>query len=329
MTEKHFRYDVGLSFAGEQREYVEEVAKELKSRGIRPFYDDYEKEILWGKDLYAHLSEIYQHMCRFCIIFVSKEYASKVWANRERQSAQARAIEEKREYILPARFDNTPIPGLLDTVGYIDLSETSPQQLCDLVVGKLGKQVRQHYLPPTLDRLFEHLRIENDQQSQQRAYSHAWSFFESLCRMTLEERAAVIGLMRFGCPSALPENIHIRTDYLRRNTSKSVARLRRLLSSVNSLGFRCSVSKDTEHDTNLPGAILGDADLFYLTWINLSGEDFSEGTPEYPELPVAWTMILGATEGLCEECGTLFLERLDFSQLASATVSKESHESEG
>ena len=142
---------------------------------IRTFYDQYEKVNLWGKDLYAHLNEIYQNMCRYCVIFVSEEYAAKVWTNRERQSAQARAIEEKREYILPARFDDTQIPGLLDTVGYIDLSETSPQQLGDLIAEKLGKEVRQNYLPPTLDRLFERLGIEDDMEAQNEAGSHAWS----------------------------------------------------------------------------------------------------------------------------------------------------------
>ena len=117
MTDSFFEYDVGLSFAGEQREYVSQVASELKSRGIRVFFDDYERDVLWGKDLYAHLSEVYQHMCRFCIIFVSKEYAAKVWPSRERESAQARAISERQEYILPAKFDDIQIPGLLDTVG--------------------------------------------------------------------------------------------------------------------------------------------------------------------------------------------------------------------
>ena len=95
MVEEYFEYDVGLSFAGEQRDYVGQVANELKVRGIRVFFDDYERETLWGKDLYAHLSEVYQHMCRFCVIFVSEEYAAKVWPTRERESAQARALKEK------------------------------------------------------------------------------------------------------------------------------------------------------------------------------------------------------------------------------------------
>ena len=180
MNEGSFDYDVGLSFAGEQRAYVDQVASDLRSRGIRPFYDDYERGALWGKDLYAHLTEVYQHLCEYCVIFVSREYAAKVWPNRERQSAQARALQEKREYILPARFDDTPIPGLLDTVGYIDLNETSPKQLSDLIAEKLGKQTRMNYLPPTLDRLYERLDIADDAVARTEVFSRSHSFFEAL-----------------------------------------------------------------------------------------------------------------------------------------------------
>ena len=318
----NFKYDVGLSFAGEQRKYVEEVADALKSRGVRVFFDDYERDVLWGRDLYAHLSEVYQYMCRFCVIFVSKEYADKVWPNRERQSAQARALEAKQEYILPARFDDTPIPGLLDTVGYIDLNQVSPLQLSEMITTKLGTDTRQHYMPPTLDRLFERLGIEDDHEGQDEASFHAMSFFDVLCRLTADERDAVVGLIRFGCPHDMPENVHVPTDLLRRITGKSVARLKRLLGGVRSLGFQCTIRERTEHQSEMPGVILGDSDFFYLNWLNLSGER------QISSLSVAMEMIAGATEDYCEEHGTEFLERLDFSQLASATSSKESHEFE-
>lgn len=45
------RYDVALSFAGEERPYVEAVADALRNAGVKVFYDDYEKVTLWGKDL--------------------------------------------------------------------------------------------------------------------------------------------------------------------------------------------------------------------------------------------------------------------------------------
>ena len=317
MTEGHFEYDVGLSFAGEQREYVEKVAKELKSRGIRPFYDDYEKGVLWGKDLYAHLTDVYQHLCEYCVIFVSEDYAAKVWTSLERKSAQARALEENKEYILPARFDDTPIPGLLDTIGYIELSEMTPTELSDLIAGKLGKQDREHFLPPVLDRLFAYLSIEDDHHACAAASRHTRAFFEVLGRLSLDERDAVVGAILFGCPHDLPDNVHIHTDLLSRFMGKSVTHLTRLLSGISSLGFDCSVVENTEHKTSLPGVPLGDYDYFYLKWVNLQGER------HLPGLKVARAMVHGAAEGYCIEHGIKALQRLDFSQLATATATAE------
>src|SRR5690348_10215742 len=114
-------YDVALSFAGEDREYVDQVATYLRRAGVEVFYDKYEQVDLWGKDLYEHLSDVYQNRARYTVMFVSRPYAEKLWPRHERRGAQARAFRECREYILPARFDDTEVPGLPKTVGYLDL----------------------------------------------------------------------------------------------------------------------------------------------------------------------------------------------------------------
>lgn len=130
-------YDVCLSFAGEDREYVEGVAAELKRLNVKVFYDRYEEAWLWGKDLYQHLDDIYRNKARFCLIFVSAAYAKKLWTKRELASAQARALREN-EYVLPVRLDDTEVPGLTPTVAYINGRERSPEQLAALVGMKLG-----------------------------------------------------------------------------------------------------------------------------------------------------------------------------------------------
>jgi TIR domain len=138
MTGPAFEYDVCLSFAGEQRAYVERVANSLTSRNVRVFYDLNEQATLWGKDLYEHLDEVYRKKARYCIIFISNDYIQKVWTSHERKSAQARAIEIGAEYILPARFDDSAVPGLHSTVGYIDLRITSPEDLAALAIQKIS-----------------------------------------------------------------------------------------------------------------------------------------------------------------------------------------------
>src|SRR3954471_22141762 len=46
-----FSYDVAFSFAGEDRDYVERVAKAVEGK-VRLFYDRHEQTDLWGKNLY-------------------------------------------------------------------------------------------------------------------------------------------------------------------------------------------------------------------------------------------------------------------------------------
>jgi hypothetical protein len=71
-------------------------------------------------------------------MFISKEYVEKAFPKHERQHAQARALVAKEEYILPARFDDTDVPGLAPTVGYADLRKLTPDQLADLILAKIG-----------------------------------------------------------------------------------------------------------------------------------------------------------------------------------------------
>lgn len=70
-------------------------------------------------------------------MFVSSHYAAKAWTNHERKHAQAGALQRGEDSILPARFDDTEVPGLANTVGYVDLKTTTPEQLAKMIKRKL------------------------------------------------------------------------------------------------------------------------------------------------------------------------------------------------
>jgi hypothetical protein len=311
---ENFDYDVCLSFAGEDREYVENVANELRGLGIRVFYDRYEQIELWGKDLYTHLDDVYKNAARYCVMFVSCHYSNKLWTNHERQSAQARALKENIEYVLPARFDNTDIPGLRDTVGYIDLRKNNPIQLANMIRQKVGKRQTQNYLPPVPDYLFNALGAENDVEQDQ-IFGHANRFLSVLRRMTPDERHVIFQFIIHACPAELPENIHVNIDLLRRYTGFTVQRLKRILGNLQSLGFFTSIREDDETcDQNF-----GKSQMFVLEWNDMNVETGDNATD------IACEMIIGAIRDYCEECGFQALQRLDFSQLASATKVIEEH----
>jgi hypothetical protein len=135
-----FDYDVAVSFAGEDRAIVEQFVTQLRGAGFKVFYDQWEQSSLWGKDLYQHLHEVYSQRARYCVVFVSAAYAAKLWTNHELQSAQERAFKENTEYILPVRLDDSSIPGVRDTVAYLDHRQLGIEPIANLAIEKIRSE---------------------------------------------------------------------------------------------------------------------------------------------------------------------------------------------
>lgn len=130
-------YEIALSFAGEDRSFVDQVARELQSMGVRLFYAAFEEVNLFGKDLSAHLALIYKDQADYCAIFISADYARKAWPQFERQHAQARALTQQKEYILPIRLDDADVPGLSPTIGYFDARSKAPSAVASILFRKI------------------------------------------------------------------------------------------------------------------------------------------------------------------------------------------------
>ena len=138
MKTQKFKYDVAVSFAGEDRPLVEEFVNILASNNISVFYDSWEQAKLWGKDLYQYLDMIYSQAAQYCIIFVSKNYVEKAWTKHELKSAQARAFQQNSEYILPIKLDDTELPGIPGTIAYIDIRHVKIDEVARLLLEKLN-----------------------------------------------------------------------------------------------------------------------------------------------------------------------------------------------
>jgi hypothetical protein len=305
-------YDVALSFAGEQREYVEQVAADLRQHGIRVFYDDYEQVTLWGKDLYAHLDWVYGKASKYCVLFISEEYATKVWTNHERRSAQARALQENREYVLPVRFDGTELPGLQGTIGYIELSRIAPSQLSSMVREKLGPPEKRPEFPRNIGRLLESLSEQPEGRGRgiedAEAYDIAYSFWDTLGRMTEDERKVVGGVFAIGCWGELPDGVHISLDRLSRFLDLPKVQIVENLGAVRSLNVRARLRPiDAEHGD---GELLGDdEDVFVSFW--------STRAPASPNAStVAYWAVQTASDHYCVDHGVDAITQRNFSRLA-------------
>ena len=158
----HYTYDVALSFASDDRSKAEQLATLLTGQGFRVFYDRYEQDVLWGKDLYQRLQEVYRDSARYCVVFVSASYRARLWPNQELKHAQARAFRESQEYILPLRLDDSELPGLNDTTAYLDLRQLSLEQVAQAVQRKVVARTdctTWHETPIALNEFSEKLRI--------------------------------------------------------------------------------------------------------------------------------------------------------------------------
>ena len=255
-----YRYDVCLSFAGEDRDYVDKVAEELRAAGVRVFYDLYEQVDLWGKDLYVHLNDIYSGAAKYCVLFASHYYARKIWTNHEREAAQERAIHAHREYILPAKFDDTKIPGLRSTVGHIDLHKIKPPALAKMIIDKLGRRQLANYLPPMPDLLLRSYVHDYGSADPALLYDRASHFLEALRRTTMDERESIIQVFQQTCPADLPKNVHMNIDLLCRLTGFSTNKLARLFASLR---FRRQ-RQDKHH--------IGEDRIIVVEWHDMNGD---------------------------------------------------------
>lgn len=149
-----YKYDVALSFAGEDRKYVEEVAMFLKKKNIAVFYDYFEEETLWGKNLVSYLEEIYTHKSKYCVIFISQYYVQKEWTCYESAAAMVRLLDsnmKQKEYLLPVKFDETKVSGVLSTIGFIDGKKKTPDELGNLIIKKLHTSDVKNFEPMSIE----------------------------------------------------------------------------------------------------------------------------------------------------------------------------------
>lgn len=136
------QFDIAISFAGEDRRIAEQLASELKVRGLKVFFDTDEQANILGESLPEYLIHVYKDSARYCVVLVSSAYVRKRWTRHEWRAAQARALDDvDRTYILPVRLDESDLPGLLPTTAYISTRDRSIAEIADLIAAKTSSDV--------------------------------------------------------------------------------------------------------------------------------------------------------------------------------------------
>ena len=128
-------YEIALSYASEQRDYVKRVAAELEKAGVKLFYDEFAD--LWGEDLTTKLAWVYGKGSKYIVVFVSQEYISKSWTNHEREHMLAGRINRQDRSVLPIKFDEVELPGLANSISYLKAANHTPKEIAEKIIRKL------------------------------------------------------------------------------------------------------------------------------------------------------------------------------------------------
>lgn len=142
---ERYKYDVALSFAGEQREYVEEVWSHLlKDSNLNVFYDNSVE--IQAKHLGERFSKVaqtvYGKTSTFVVIFTSNDYINKAWPHLE----AAYILDRMRQALFSegnvfiGKFDDSDLPGFPSDIWYTDLRKNTPHEFSEILKRAIQKR---------------------------------------------------------------------------------------------------------------------------------------------------------------------------------------------
>lgn len=132
-------FDVALSFPGEVREYVHQVASNLVTRigKANVFYDSFYKAQLARPNLDTALQSVYRDHSRLIVAFLSQDYATKKWCHIEFRAIREIINKKADDKVMFVRHDGAEIRGTFSTDGYIDAEQHNPIEIADMVIERL------------------------------------------------------------------------------------------------------------------------------------------------------------------------------------------------
>jgi hypothetical protein len=130
----HF-FDVALSFPGEIRALVEQIALELERR-IGPnsyFYDGNYVSQLARPSLDTLLQDIYRNRSKLVVVFLGADYQKKDWCGIEFRAIKEIILERDHKRIMFVRTDDGPVDGVFKTDGYLDARRFSAADIATFI----------------------------------------------------------------------------------------------------------------------------------------------------------------------------------------------------
>ncbi len=190
------------------------------------------------------------------------------------------------------------------TIAYVDLGTVTPHELAQMVVRKIGLPLLSDYVPYYPKAFYKYWHIPQKERSS--VYDSLKLLVDELRKTESDERRLLYALFTEGCPSDLPENIHINIDVIRRSLKFSEARTIRLVQGIASLGIEAKIMN--QKDSGWGGHLRKNKSKLAVV------QFYSRETGE--NITGLLSMLMDfLADKLCPDCSQKAFYRLDFSCL--------------
>jgi hypothetical protein len=144
------RFRIALSFAGENRKLVEEIAQILATLFGRDriLYDKFHEAEFARLDLAFHLPNLYKNESDLVVLVFCDDYENKQWCKLEWRAIYSLIMNMKDQDIMLMRFNRLEPIGLHGLAGFIELDGLSAFQVAGLILERLALnegKTRDHY----------------------------------------------------------------------------------------------------------------------------------------------------------------------------------------
>lgn len=148
------RFRVALSFAGEKRAFVREVANILAERfgEAAILYDDFHKAEFVRHNQGIYLSKLYADQSDLIVPVLCPKYDAKRWTGWEWVHIYGLLTNEDGYRVMPCRFEYAEIEGLGPTATFLDLDHLSPEDAARHILERLAvneKKPKDYYTRPS------------------------------------------------------------------------------------------------------------------------------------------------------------------------------------
>jgi len=140
------RFAIALSFPGEHRKYVEQVAMALlpafgggDQGKARVFYDAWHESKIIGYASNRKLQNIYAHDSDLIVPFYCQDYLNKKWCGVELRAIEELLFNQQYDRVLPFRFDMVDIPSSFKTDVFPVVTERSPEDIACLIIERYNE----------------------------------------------------------------------------------------------------------------------------------------------------------------------------------------------